>query len=96
MMDEVVKVCVRIPKARTAQLLEIAESWRREDQQTGARTPGWDAKAIHRIASDKFGGLLQLYEHHGWSERGSDMMRQVQKRVRETYGCVDNFVAKHS
>jgi hypothetical protein len=96
MTDEIVKVCVRIPQGRTDELLQIAKGWREANQRTEARTPGWDSKAIHRVAADKFGGLLQMFEHHGWPERGSDMMRQVQKRVRETYGNVEAFVAKHS
>ena len=34
-------------------------------------------------------------EHHGWPERGSDMMRKVQMRVKETYGSVRDFEVKH-
>jgi hypothetical protein len=95
MTDEIVKVCVRIPRSRTDELLQLAEGWRRGNQPTEARAQGWDAKAIHRVAAGKFGGLLQMFEHHGWPERGSDMMRQVQRRVRERYGSVDKFVADH-
>ena len=32
-----------------------------------------------------------MFEHHGWPERGSDMMRKVQTRVAETYGSVKAF-----
>lgn len=54
-------------------------------------TPGGDAKAIAEIARTRFGGYLQMFEHHGWPERGSDMMRKVQTRVKETYGSVKAF-----
>lgn len=85
------KVCVRIPAARKDDLLEIAKAWRET-----ARGPGWDAKIIHQIAKDRFGGLLAMFEHHDWPERGSDMMRFVQSRVKETYGSVDVFAEKFS
>ena len=83
------KVCVRIPAARKDELLAIAKAWRET-----ARGPGWDAKVIHQIAKDRFGGLLAMFEHHDWPERGSDMMRFVQSRVKETYGSVDVFAEK--
>jgi hypothetical protein len=83
------KVCVRIPAARKDELLAIAKAWRET-----ARGPGWDAKIIHQIAKDRFGGLLAMFEHHDWPERGSDMMRFVQSRVKETYGSVDAFAEK--
>lgn len=54
-------------------------------------TPGGDAKVIAEIARKRFGGFLQMFEHHGWPERGSDMMRKVQTRVKETYGSVRAF-----
>lgn len=53
--------------------------------------PGGDAKAIAEIAKRQFGGYLQMFEHHGWPERGQDMMRKVQTRVVETYGSVRAF-----
>ncbi len=54
-------------------------------------TPGGDAKAIAQIAKARFGGFTAMFEHHGWPERGSDMMRKVQTRVAETYGSVRAF-----
>lgn len=57
--------------------------------------PGGDAKAISRIASQRYGGFPAMFEHHGWPERGSDMMRKVQTRVKDTYGSVSAFVAQH-
>ena len=59
------------------------------------RAPGWDAKQITRIASESYGGFAEMFEKHHWPERGSDMMRAVQKRVAETYGSIDAFVGKH-
>ncbi|PBN41646.1 hypothetical protein [Sphingobium sp. D43FB] len=57
--------------------------------------PGGDAKAISRIASAKYGSFLAMFEKHGWPERGSDMMRKVQTRVKEEYGSVAAFVLRH-
>lgn len=57
--------------------------------------PGGDAKAISRIASQRYGGFEGMFEHHDWPERGSDMMRKVQTRVKESYGSVAAFVDAH-
>ncbi len=57
--------------------------------------PGWDAKAIAEIAKAKYGDYSALFEAHDWPERGSDMMRKVQTRVKETYGSVEAFVEHH-
>ena len=59
------------------------------------KQPGWDAKAISEIASRHYGVFTGLFEKHDWPERGSDMMRKVQTRVKETYGSIDAFVGKH-
>lgn len=60
-----------------------------------SKTPGWDAKAISDIAARHYGGFTGLFEKHDWLERGSDMMCKVQSRVKQTYGSIDAFVAKH-
>lgn len=57
--------------------------------------PGGDAKAIARIAASNYGGFAEMFETHGWPERGSDMMRKVQTRVKEHYGSVATFVTHH-
>ena len=57
--------------------------------------PGWDAKAISEIASRHYGGFAEMFEKHGWPERGQDMMPKVQARVTEEYGSIAAFVAKH-
>lgn len=53
--------------------------------------PGGDAQVIAEIARKRFGGYREMFKHHGWPERGSDMMRKVQTRVAETYGTVRAF-----
>lgn len=57
--------------------------------------PGGDAKVISEIANRVYGSFEKMFDHHGWEERGSDMMRKVQTRVAETYGSVKAFEAKH-
>lgn len=59
------------------------------------KEPGWDAKAISEIASRHYGGFAGLFEKHDWPERGADMMRKVQSRVKEKYGSIAAFVAHH-
>ena len=58
--------------------------------------PGGDAKAISLVANKVYGGYREMFEAHDWAERGSDMMRKVQTRVRDTYGSIEAFYAKHS
>jgi len=57
--------------------------------------PGGDAQAISRIASARYGSFAAMFEQHGWAERGSDMMRKVQTRVKEHYGSIAAFVDYH-
>jgi hypothetical protein len=59
-------------------------------------TPGGDAKVISAIAKDHFGDYAAMFTHHGWPERGADMMRKVQTRVVETYGSVRAFEDRFS
>lgn len=89
------KVCVRIPAHRKAELLALVASWRTEAAEAGHRPPGWDAKVIHEIAGRKFGGLVGLYEYHGWPERGNRMMPTVQRHIKETYGSIEQFSNEH-
>ncbi len=56
---------------------------------------GWDAKAIARIAKEKYGGTRQMFEAHGWTERGSGMMIAQQRLVKERYGSISAFVQHH-
>jgi hypothetical protein len=91
-MAKVIKVCVRIPSDRQADLLAIAAGMRSIG--VGGRSPGWDARLIHAIAREKFGGLEGMFEHHGWPERGPAMLPAVQRQVKATYGSVEAFEAK--
>ena len=59
------------------------------------REPGWDAKAIADIARDHYGGLREMFEAHGWPERGQKMMPAQQMRVAGKYGSVENVVDHH-
>lgn len=60
-----------------------------------SKEPGWDAKAIAEVAARNYGNFTNMFEHHHWPERGQDMMRKVQTRVKEEYGSITAFVAKH-
>lgn len=60
-----------------------------------ARQPGWDAQAIRDVASAQYGGMKELFEAHGWPERGSDMMPAQGRRVLQTYGSTSAFVKAH-
>jgi hypothetical protein len=57
--------------------------------------PAATPEQIAETARRAFGGYLEMFEHHGWPERGADMMRKVQTRVAETYGSVRNFADAH-
>lgn len=60
------------------------------------RAPGWDAKEIARIAKETYGGPHQMFEAHGWPERGASMLPSQQRRVADAYGSVEAFVKKHA
>ena len=56
---------------------------------------GGDAQVIAKIARENYGGYKEMFEAHGWPERGQYMMRKVQKRVAEHYGSVKAFEKLH-
>lgn len=92
-MTEIIKLEVRIPKHRKDELLALAEEWR---EQAGHREPGWDAKAIARVAKKHYGGLREMYLHHSWPDTpGHKLLPHVQQHVAETYGTVENFLTQH-
>lgn len=95
MSSRIVKVSVRVPETRKDELLALANSWRNANFEFDPRGPGWDAKAIHDIARIHYGGLREMFAFHGWPETGSQMMRQVQKRVKLSYGSVEAFLERH-
>jgi hypothetical protein len=57
--------------------------------------PGGDAKIIAEIAKRKLDNFTAMFEHHGWPERGADMMRKVETRVLESYDSVRAFEERH-
>ena len=87
------KIYVRVPANKREELLALAKEWRASSEM---RSPGWDAKEIHRIAEEKFGDLEGMFKHYGWPERGSKMMPKVQSRICEAYGSIESFVQKYS
>lgn len=58
--------------------------------------PGGDAQAIQRIASAYYGSYTNMFERHGWPERGDKIMSSVQSHVVETYGSVRAFEEEHA
>ncbi len=57
--------------------------------------PGWDAKTIARIAKEHYGSFKAMFEAHGWSERGAQMMTFAPKRIVAKWGSIRKFEAKH-
>jgi len=57
--------------------------------------PGGDAQAISRIATEYYGSLRNMFEVHGWPERGNQMMPAQQAHVANTYGSVRAFEELH-
>ncbi len=57
--------------------------------------PGGDAQAIARVARDYYGSFRNMFEVHGWPERGNQMMTAQQSRVVEVYGSVRAFEDAH-
>ena len=50
---------------------------------------------IREIVHDRYGGYTQLFQAHGWPERGSDMRGAVEPRIAETYGTDQAFERWH-
>ncbi|MFL9828080.1 hypothetical protein [Rhodoplanes sp. SY1] len=64
-------------------------------KQPASYTQGGDAQAIRRIAEDYYGGYKNMFEAHGWPERGDKIIPAVQSHVVETYGSVRAFEQAH-
>jgi hypothetical protein len=75
---------------------ENAEHDMTQENDSPARPPGWDAKEISRVANDQYGGMDKMFAAHKWPERGSRMMMSAERHVKQAYGSVENFAAKHS
>ncbi|MGG7536159.1 hypothetical protein [Rhizobium sp. 12,4] len=57
--------------------------------------PGGDAQAIARVASNYYGSYRNMFEVHGWPERGNQMMIAQQSHVVRDYGSVRVFEELH-
>ena len=57
--------------------------------------PGWDKKAINRIAKDEYGDLNNMFEAHGWDLGERSVSQIAPTRVVETYGSVKAFAKAH-
>lgn len=56
---------------------------------------GEDAQAIHMIATEYYGGLQNMFETHGWQERGGMMMTSASAHIVDQYGSIRGFEEKH-
>ena len=63
---------------------------------TPDRSPGWDKRAVNRIAKEQYGGLRAMFDAHGWSTDGRVISQMAPTRVTETYGSVAAFEAAHN
>ncbi|WP_421852648.1 hypothetical protein [Novosphingobium sp.] len=60
------------------------------------REPGWDAKAISAVIAQHYDGrLANLFQAHGWPERGQAMMPAQGQRIVSVYGSVEAFERAH-
>tara|TARA_B100000678_G_scaffold290613_1_gene303992 strand:- start:2045 stop:3229 length:1185 start_codon:yes stop_codon:yes gene_type:complete len=62
---------------------------------TDDRSRGWDKKAVNRIAKEVYGGLAEMFREHGWSKDGKTYGQIAPRKVKNTYGGVEAFVAAH-
>jgi hypothetical protein len=86
----IVETEVTAPTADAAMRINLPSANSQEHRPMN-RPMGWDARAIHAVAGDKYCGLRQMFVAHGWPERGPKMMVAVQGRVKKTYGSVEAF-----
>lgn len=56
---------------------------------------GGDAKAITVTANAYYGGYKNMFEVHGWPERGDKLMTSAPARIVEAYGSIEEFEALH-
>lgn len=59
------------------------------------RSPGWDKRAVNRIAKDTYGGLAAMFKAHGWHRDGRTYGQVAPTRVKQTYGSVAAFERLH-
>jgi len=93
------KVTVKVPENQVHAIKVIAKTMREDFRLKNAefeRAPGWDTKIISKISKEKFGSFENMFVEMGWPERGSDMMRKVQKHVVNRFGSVEAFYEAYS
>lgn len=56
---------------------------------------GGDAQAISRVAEANYDSYANMFELHGWPERGNKIMPAVQSRVVNAYGSIRAFERAH-
>lgn len=59
------------------------------------RKPGWDKKAVNRIAKEHYGSLQAMFDAHGWDAGGRTISQIAPTFAVQTYGDVDAFVKAH-
>jgi hypothetical protein len=63
---------------------------------SAGREPGWDAKTVSAVVAQHYGGrLAELFEAHGWPERGAAMMPAQGRRIVECYGSIAAFATAY-
>ena len=55
------------------------------------RSPGWDVKAITRIANERYGGLKPMFRNLGWEWPGASWLGVANKRIVAEYGSIEGF-----
>lgn len=61
----------------------------------GDRGPGWDKKAVNRIAKEHYGSLHGMFDAHGWDAGGRTISQVAPTFVVQSYGSVDAFLKAH-
>lgn len=59
------------------------------------RPPGWDSRAIQKVADEFYGGYAGMNKAHGWPTTGSKIMPGTNGRVKSRYGSIESFIAAH-
>ena len=52
---------------------------------------GWEMRAITTIAQERFGGLQDMFRHHGWSWLGAGWLGAANRKIVEEYGSIEQF-----
>ncbi|KNH01896.1 hypothetical protein J121_95 [Qipengyuania citrea LAMA 915] len=60
------------------------------------RSPGWDKRAVNRIAKEQYGGLREMFAAHGWSIDGRVISQIAPTKVVGTYRSIEAFDLAHA